>query len=699
MAEDGSDRADLEVAPGPSVTVLGADSAPISATLQIGAAGIYPPVTARAEPTRPAPLPHNHAHLIGGGRPAMYTLLVRSDDERLAAWGDVTPDDQGRYTIQLTPALPLAIKVLRADGSPAPRATVTVRRSQVDLLRIQQTSGPDGVARLGALPPGAYHVDVQAPGATRAAQLIQHIAGQTPTIQLASARAIAGRVVDPRGQPVRGAIVTAHLDRWGTPAALDVRDLERVRRLPTLAWVDAEPDGAFTIDQLPAGVLYLTAVAPGFVPRLSQPIDLRKALAAEALTLTLTPGRTVHVRVAGEDGTPAAQADVLWSDISGAQGHAMTDAEGKVTLEGLPSTARIAAELDRWSASPKPLHPSAASLDLVLKPPGERRELKLRFSSVPDGVAITRLEVRGAGGEVCEAERILPATKQDWRLKRCVPGRVTLEVRTAAHGTAMFEARLDEVSEVAMPTPTPVVVEVSAPPRVKPSLDWQEAGLRGELKRDERVEGLWRWRGALYPGRYGLRVSAQDGGYEELVTTLVVGDAQVEERYALAALAALPVVVVDRRDKPLTNAFITLWEGAVLRDSAVSAGAQAVQLRTTSGATGQIVAFSARDGEGQASATAGQRAVVALDQPAHALAKLPGRLTDRAVLARRLGAPIIEDSGGWRLDVTDPTSAAARAGIPRGAYLLVARATADGLWVVVCDTDASAPRALTIHEH
>jgi hypothetical protein len=688
---------------GPAVRILGHDDQPIAASIRASAAGIYPPVNADLASGQLWPLPTNHAQLIGGGKPTLYTLLVTSADHAQAAWIDASPDAgepgaPARYTVKLAPALQLGVKVLRPDGAPQPGAVVTLQRTRVDLVRVQATTSATGIARLGALPPGDYHVTVRAPGATIAASTIHHAAGQTPTIELASARTIAGVVLDPAGRPVRDAVITAHLDQWGTPAALDVRDLDRVRKLPTRAWADAGPDGAFLIEQLPAGVIYLTASAPGFVPRLSQPLDLRDALSTTGLTLTLTPGRTLHILVAAADSTAAPQADVTWTDTSGASGHAMTDAEGKVTLDGLPATARVAAALDRWIAAPTPL-PAADQLTLTLKPPGERQDLKLRLKNIPDKAKITSVEAILRDSTACAGERVLKTQGEDWRLVQCAPGEATLRVRTAGHGELELPVTLSDALEVALPPLTPVTLSVTLDETAAtPWLSMPSIQPGPVLTRDARQQRRWEWTGGLYPGAYPLRISADGAGHEAIAPTLRVGAAGQPTRadYTLRALRALSALVVDPRGKPVAGAHIEVWQDGALLAEATSEGAAPTLLRATQGAELRAFAFTPRDGEGSARVTDAGRVLITLDPRPQSARDLPNRITDRAALSKQLGAPILEDSGGWRIDVTDAASPAARAHIPRGAYLLHATRTPDGLSLLICDTEAAPPRRVAV---
>jgi hypothetical protein len=177
---------------------------------------------------------------------------------------------------------------------------------------------------------------------------------------------------------------------------------------------------------------------------------------------------------------------------------------------------------------------------------------------------------------------------------------------------------------------------------------------------------------------------------------LRIGAAPLTQSFTLRALRATPLLVVDPRGKPVTGAHVEVWsEGALLKQG-TSAGAAPLQIDAPDGAALRVFAFTPRDGEGSAEARAPERALVTIDQRPHSAA-LPQRLTDRADLARQLGAPIIEDSGGWRIDVTDASSPAARAGIPRGAYLLYARRSPRGLDLLVCDTDASPARRVSIN--
>ncbi len=75
--------------------------------------------------------------------------------------------------------------------------------------------------------------------------------GRDSTIVLDQGLKVAGRVVDAKGQPVRGAGVVLANDRWGSN--------------PPTATTD--PDGRFTLTNCDPGNENLTVEADGFAPR------------------------------------------------------------------------------------------------------------------------------------------------------------------------------------------------------------------------------------------------------------------------------------------------------------------------------------------------------------------------------------------------------------------------------------------------
>jgi RNA polymerase sigma factor (sigma-70 family) len=110
---------------------------------------------------------------------------------------------------------------------------------------------------------------------------------------------LAGRVVDPAGQPIRGARVLRGSDRF----------------LPDFARAETDADGRWRFPHLPAGETVLTVHVPVYAPAL-QKVVVRPGL--PPLELRLAKGRPVRGRVVNARGEPLSGATV---NFDGWRGH------------------------------------------------------------------------------------------------------------------------------------------------------------------------------------------------------------------------------------------------------------------------------------------------------------------------------------------------------------------------------------------
>lgn len=168
----------------------------------------------------------------------------------------------------------VAGRVLEADtGRPVPGARVTLvpeaRPPSAPFTPLMAETDADGVYRFAGLAPGRYRLNVQAagfavPGFPPAPPpAVQVLAGQTqaaPDYRLERGGAIAGRLLDPNGQPLVEARVMAlrrsPVGRGSTPALLPVGNGGQTNDL-----------GEFRLYSLPAGEYYVQMIPrtdPGF---------------------------------------------------------------------------------------------------------------------------------------------------------------------------------------------------------------------------------------------------------------------------------------------------------------------------------------------------------------------------------------------------------------------------------------------------
>ncbi len=207
----------------------------------------------------------------------------------------------------------IAEAVSRREGEWAPEKST---RSAADgTFSFPEIRG--GAFTLLALSPGL------APGVKREAR-----AGYPAELVLTPARSASGKVVDERGRPIAGALVTA---------------------VPTLltrfSEVTSGPDGSFKLDGLGDGALFFTAAAPGYLPT-----GRAFSFPAAGITLPLSRPRAIEGSVLSR-GKPAAGAQVrLYAYHFGRTATAGQD--GSFRFEGLlPEEYTVAASQETRAAS------------------------------------------------------------------------------------------------------------------------------------------------------------------------------------------------------------------------------------------------------------------------------------------------------------------------------------------------------------
>jgi hypothetical protein len=200
-----------------------------------------------------------------------------------------------------------------------------------------------------APPPGRYHLFVQADGyatrITRNVVIDAKLVLPELRLQLERGVTVSGRVLDPAGAPVEGALVISDTDAPAIMVALAAEYLRGeglVDIIRERAITDA--DGRFELTQLSSAGQVLRASSPTLAPAwLALPPG-----PAEDVTLSLGAPGSLAGRVLREDGTPWEHALMIASfNCPEPAGHAMslgidfTDAEGHYHMQGLPPTMGV----------------------------------------------------------------------------------------------------------------------------------------------------------------------------------------------------------------------------------------------------------------------------------------------------------------------------------------------------------------------
>lgn len=239
-----------------------------------------------------------------------YQVSVRTADAA-GAGGQSTirltvPDQPEVQQDIVFPLTAILGRVTSRDGQPIDKAIVTAVRTGSgpdDPARMSAAQSiADGTFRVEAVDPGTYRVTARARG-YRAAEMHPVIVGDdapAPTVDLSLERGwlVNGRLVDPEGRGISGAMIVAALP--GTAQS---------GMLPS----NSGPDGAFTITSPVDGPVGLTAIAPGWAPTVVREIAPPTGEDAPPVVLQATPGGVLRIRAVTPEGVPVAGVQLVYA--------------------------------------------------------------------------------------------------------------------------------------------------------------------------------------------------------------------------------------------------------------------------------------------------------------------------------------------------------------------------------------------------
>lgn len=261
-------------------------------------------------------------------RGVAFDFQVRRDGFAPANLPGVTAPTAEPLRIELRPARRLTGRVLDADGAPLAGATVLPIDTGAGLGEISLSLGGMDGGRGGTDTEGFFTVSDLTPGVS---SFVVRASGYRPAllrnvpipedrdagpveVTLEKGATLTGRVLDGRGAPLAGAMVSVQADANGSFQVGGWEDVFLRIGLPAVT--DAE--GGYRIEGLVHGG-HIASASTSEGRQVSQPVRIGPG--ENRLDLRLAAGVEVSGRVTGEDGAPVAGAEVLLlSEASGQEG-------------------------------------------------------------------------------------------------------------------------------------------------------------------------------------------------------------------------------------------------------------------------------------------------------------------------------------------------------------------------------------------
>lgn len=207
---------------------------------------------------------------------------------------------------------------------------------------------------LDTVGPGVYQVQILADGyAPALSPEISTDAPEDTVIALTQGGSITGTVTNQQGQRVTGARVIPLSLNKDMPLSAKTRFVSEEGAVVTT------PEGAFTLNHLPAGVETLKVAHPDYAPAIVKTAEILEGRNHEGLEITLLSGGTLEGVVYDDQGLPVAK-EILYvqdatgyggsgSEIAGQLATAVTDANGFYRIEHLPTELCYVRRAQTWS--------------------------------------------------------------------------------------------------------------------------------------------------------------------------------------------------------------------------------------------------------------------------------------------------------------------------------------------------------------
>lgn len=260
----------------------------------------------------------------GEPRSTARVSSVESGGEPIVVKLDGGSELRGRVVDDLRRAVPR----FRVEATPVDRDVDDV--SDGERVRGKRT-GDDGGFAIAGLRAGAWRIAVHGNGGSVSREVTLPHDGQPFEILLPRAASVAGTVLDPMAQPVRGArVVVALAD--GVLTGADALATSK----PT------DDAGRFSLDQVPPGAVSLSATHLVLAPSAPVRVDLAPGQAASNVIVVLRPSGRITGQILDAQASPDPERHLYAYGSGTAENTSIygeSDAEGRFEFDGLPAGA------------------------------------------------------------------------------------------------------------------------------------------------------------------------------------------------------------------------------------------------------------------------------------------------------------------------------------------------------------------------
>lgn len=352
-------------------------------------------------------------------------------------------------SLALIAAQRVPVQVVNPDGSPVPRARVTLGYASVGLLQQVAEADDAGQADLGPVVPGPYVVRADADGYLPSESVAVDVGATVSarqTLTLVRPGRIAGTVIDDDGRPVPEASIVVDADTLYSPgeAMIRARTFSALQRGGSLGvtrgsvppiplvgddeavgtWAETDERGDFSLDLLMPGRYRLRAVHGEHAGSATAIVDLAPGEREDGVVLTLGHGVPLGGRVLDGNRQPIAGARIELADGS----EVMTDGFGMWSAGHRRGKQRLIIRAAGMvpAVIEVDLEGRATAIEQILQPAEGGLEGRVRDGNdqAIAGVRVTLLPA----GELAPTEVTWTDARGLFELSRLVPGTATLEL-------------------------------------------------------------------------------------------------------------------------------------------------------------------------------------------------------------------------------------------------------------------------------